>query len=146
MTTQRWSLDVKNPLGGVLLKFEWCDGALTALFVAERVKASADRWLAEGLDEWVGPSTGAGAPRHTPKESGTFLQRLGEYLQRQFGFESDLRVVEVGVSSAAPTPVVSLGVASARVAKPALRFSRTEASAWSVVSRSKVGLTNACVR
>lgn len=46
-------------------------------------EASVERWLTQGLLEWIG-ERGARVPRETPPSSPEFLPRLRDYLLSQF--------------------------------------------------------------
>jgi len=65
---------------------------VTSLLVAtDRLRPAAERWITQGLDEYVGYSFDL-EPRHTPSSAEEFLPRLKTYLDTQFDFKIGITV------------------------------------------------------
>jgi len=71
----------------------WSANRTRIISVVETMRSDLEALVEEGLDEWVGPYEDA-TPRMTPSSDPRFLERLAEYLCRQFKFRFELRYSE----------------------------------------------------
>jgi hypothetical protein len=78
-------LTIRSEQGARVVELEWRPGGTTILFATDTMRPAAERWIAQGLSEWVGPDDDA-MPRTTASASADFLPRLEDYLAQQFRF------------------------------------------------------------
>jgi hypothetical protein len=93
MSTLGIMLTVKRDDGTVLARLRWADGRTRVVEAGDDVRPAIQRWLDNGLDEWVGEREDA-TPRSTPSSAPEFLERVKAYLERQFLFQADLGDLE----------------------------------------------------
>jgi len=96
------NLKIFNSKGKLLVHLRQHLGVTTIIEATDDLRPAAQRWLDNGLSEWVdGPPISGGVyqgsmPRHTPVSSPEFLFRIRDYLQRQFNsfrYEIDLDIL-----------------------------------------------------
>ena len=63
----------------------WREGRVEATFVADEMRTAVDRWIANGVRDWV-DAPGGRAARITPSSDPLFLRHLAEDLRTQFNF------------------------------------------------------------
>lgn len=65
----------------------WEDGCVWIVWAGETIRSTIEKFANHGLDEWVKDPNGEcewdRVPRYTPTNHPEFLDRLGEYLDRQ---------------------------------------------------------------
>jgi hypothetical protein len=74
---------------GLLADIQWREGRVDILAANPDMRASLERWTADGLREWLLPDDSLDW-RFTASTSPDFLSRLAGYLGQQFGFETAL--------------------------------------------------------
>lgn len=118
------TLEVADEAGRLLIRLSWRLGCVSVDSVVTRHSDAVQRWVSQGLLEWVG-APGDETPRETPSSSELFLPRLGNYLERQF---PALRIqhashldLSSGLALAGLRPVAAASTSSAkRVPLPAV--------------------------
>ncbi len=73
--------------GELLAHFRWSDGRVQVVTAAPVLRAAADKWSVEGVEEWVGPGETA-TVRATPPSDPRFLEVLEDYVARQAGLQT----------------------------------------------------------
>jgi hypothetical protein len=69
----------------LLADLSWSEGHTQILAAAETLKPELEQLILEGLSEWTGADTDPHL-RITASTESQFLERLGAFLRRQFGF------------------------------------------------------------
>jgi len=71
----------------IVADLHWRNGKLTVRFASKRMRPDVERWVVDGLHEWVGHGVEA-EPRTTPSSDPLFLERVDAYVRRQFDFQT----------------------------------------------------------
>lgn len=111
----------------------WRAGHVEVRFVADELRPAVDRWIAQGVREWVERDGGQRAARITPSTDAMFLRRLAADLRRQFNFSVDLETRDepappVGVRRTTAEPVTLARDSQGRLAKASRAQVRLPAS------------------
>lgn len=77
-------LTVRNADGETLFVIEQMEGHSRRVETKPKFTATVERWLSQGLFEWVEDSELGSVPRMTPATSPDFLLRIQSSLQAQF--------------------------------------------------------------
>jgi hypothetical protein len=86
---QQQTLNICAADGKPLAIFVSMAGSISLSWVTDRMRSDAEKWLDQGLSEWISTSDGF-SPRLTPATQPDFLPRLQRYLENQFSFKSSL--------------------------------------------------------
>jgi hypothetical protein len=89
------TLSIRTQDGRRIAKLIWRDGTVLVECDTRRFGLDVDRWVREGVNEWVGSRDGevyGDKPirQNTPAHKEEFLARLAGYVQRHFGFATTL--------------------------------------------------------
>lgn len=74
-----------------LAELSWADGRTRIVAAVDTLRPELERLIDEGLSEWVGTPDDP-QPRTTPSSDQRFLERLADYLRRQFNFIVELQL------------------------------------------------------
>jgi hypothetical protein len=80
-----WARD-RNDL---IASFSWANGATTITFAKEDLSHELQKFIDQGLSEWIGPDDDA-KPRVTLSGDAFFLPNLGAYIQKQSGMRAKI--------------------------------------------------------
>lgn len=90
--TSSSELLVKSRDGKEILRLGWSNGVASVEQGTDRMRRTAEQWIAEGFDEWVGELPDS---RHRVTKVGDplFLIRIKQFLESRYRFSADLRSV-----------------------------------------------------
>ena len=76
-----------------LAELSWADGCTRIVAAVDTLRPELERFINEGLSEWFGPPDDP-QPRTTLSSDPRFLDRLSDYLRRQFNYIVELQQYE----------------------------------------------------
>jgi hypothetical protein len=88
ITLEIWARDRED----LIASFEWSQesgGHTTITFAKEDLSHELQKFIDQGLSEWIGPADSA-KPRVTLSGDAFFLPNLGAYIQKQSGMRAKI--------------------------------------------------------
>lgn len=77
-----------------LAELSWAGGRTRVVTAVESLRSELERFINEGLSEWIGPEIDP-QRRTTPSSNHRFLERLADYLRRQFNIIGEIQQSEL---------------------------------------------------